>query len=260
MANFQEYKVFANPEEIAEYTGRLWQELQDRYTKEGLFYLSSPLSSTPLPLYKWVIENARSFPNWKQFCFILMDEQVEGNPQSGFSYVSPENPASYERFARKNLLESLQQEDCFLNLDDVILKPNLTNLPAFDSFLRDHGGIDLLILAIGAKGHYAQVMPGTSFETGFHVAKLIPEFIQAHTGQGKLYEGAEFNQYGMSLGPQEVLGAKNIIVMVMGKNKRSLVQELLSYSEFNPEFPLSIVYRPEVISKTQVLLSKEVAV
>lgn len=67
--------------------------------KEDYFFLSSSLSSTPLPLYKWVIENADSLENWDDFRFILMDEQVDKN--HGASYVSFDDTANYERFARK---------------------------------------------------------------------------------------------------------------------------------------------------------------
>ncbi|MBI3335571.1 MAG: 6-phosphogluconolactonase [Candidatus Portnoybacteria bacterium] len=175
-----------------------------------------------------------------------------------FTYVPRSDPASYERFAREKLLESLEKK-----IDGAItgsiLKPDLRDLKAFDTFIEDHKGIDLLILAIGVKGHYAQVMPGTPIEKGFHVTKLIPELSAVHSQKGsKSYEGAKFREYGMSLGPKQVLGAKNIIVMITGESKIDLVKQLLSYKSFDPHFPLSIIHHPTVKPKIEVFLSKEV--
>ena len=140
-----------------------------------------------------------------------------------------------------------------------MLKPDLSNLSEFDTLMDDHGGIDLLILAIGAKGHYAQVMPGTALKTGFHVTKLIPEISETHTKKGSdSYAGATFREYGMSLGPKQVLGAKKVIVMITGVNKKELATELFSHTSFDPQFPLSIMYHPAVAKKTSVYVTKEV--
>lgn len=256
MQQFKDYKIFDNYEQLATYAGELWRKLQQEYTRNGLFYVSSPLSSTPLPLYNWIIAHAQSFANWNKFRFILMDEHVEQNHD--FHYVPLSDAACYERFAREKFLDPLQT---YTNIDteQILLKPYLNDLNHFSKMLEEHKGIDLLILAIGDKGHYAQVMPGTPLETGFHIAKLIPQLAQTHTRKGsQTYESARFRDYGMSLGPQQVLSAKNIILMITGKNKKELTQQLLSYNSFNPKFPISIIYHPDVSGKTQVLITKDV--
>jgi glucosamine-6-phosphate deaminase len=256
MNKFREHKVFDNPESLAEYAGKIWKILQLRYTEDGLFYLSSPLSSTPLPLYHWIIKNAASIKNWHRFRLVLMDEQVESN--KNFEYVDANDLASYENFALNNLLNPLQ-EKTNAPLKKSILKPNLNKLDLFDKEIGVHNGIDLLILAIGVRGHFAHVMPGTKFETGFHVTKLIPELVQFHTkGNSKSYAGAKFREFGMSLGYKQVLSAKNIIVIIMGENKKELAKQLFSYEKFNEDFPMSIIHHPEVFPKTHVLLTKNV--
>jgi glucosamine-6-phosphate deaminase len=246
--NFREYKVFKNPNLLATFVGEFWRNLQS--TTRDEFFVSCPLSSTPLPLYNWIAENASSFTNWDKVKFLLMDEQLEGSTQ--FEYVSSEDTASYEKFARDKFLNRLP-------VSIPILKPDLERLENFDQMITSHGGLDLLVLAIGVKGHYAQVMPGTSIETGFHVTKLISELAQVHTQKGSSsYEGAHFREYGMSLGPKQVLEAKNIIVMITGESKRELTQELLSYDSFDQNFPLSIIHNPSVQAKTHLLISREV--
>ncbi len=247
------YKLFENSNTLAAFVGERWRGYQKEYTRKGLFLVSAPLSSTPLPLYQWIIDNAASFENWDKLRFILMDEQLDKNNK--FSYVSQNDTASYERFAREKLLNPLQRY--FNDIDRTILKPDLGDLEAFDRMIQEHNGIDLLILAIGARGHYAQVMPGTPLDTGFHIARLIPEFIEAHTKASGAYQGAEFRKYGMSLGHQQVLKAKNIIVMITGESKKELTKQLLSHEIFDTEFPSSIIHHPKIREKVQIYISKE---
>jgi 6-phosphogluconolactonase/glucosamine-6-phosphate isomerase/deaminase len=46
----------------------------------------------------------------------------------------------------------------------------------------------------------------------------------------------------MSLGPQQVLEAAHVAVIVSGAKKRDLVQEFQRCTSFDSGFPLSIVY------------------
>ena len=232
---------------LAEPVGTRWKNLQSRYTKDGPFFVASPLSSTPLPVYEWIINHAADFENWGKVRFVLMDEQLEGK-QPPFTYIPSNDPASYEGFARENFLKPLQEKT---GVEIPVLKPP-------DSHIEDFGTeIDLLILAIGVKGNYANVMPGTLEETGWHVTHLLPEFNQYH--ENTSYSGSHFREYGMSLGPKQVLSAKNVIVIISGEKKKDLAKELLSHDSFDPEFPLSIIYHPKVRDRVEIFLTEDVA-
>ena len=237
---------------LSEPVGALWKNLQAKNTREkGSFSVASPLSSTPLPIYAWIVDHASEFESWDKVRFVLMDEMLEGD-KPPFNYVPVEDPASYEGFARRNFLNPLQNKT---GVDVGVIKPDAEKIEQFDT------EIDLLILALGIKGNYANVMPQTSEETGWHVAHLIPEFRQAHTKQGSgSYEGAEFREYGMSLGPQQILSAKNVVVIISGEKKRDFAKELLSYDSFDPEFPLSIIYHPKVRDRVTIYIAEDVGV
>jgi 6-phosphogluconolactonase/glucosamine-6-phosphate isomerase/deaminase len=225
---------------LGEPVGRLWRKLQAEYTDRGYFTVASPLSSTPLPVYEWIIQHKTGFASWDKVRFVLMDEMVEGVEQP-FHYISADDTASYERFARQHFLQPLGE-------GVPIVKPDLRVMNGIPL-------IDLLILALGVKGNYANVMPGASLGTGWHVAHLTPEFRQAHTRQGsKSYAGASFREYGMSLGPQQVLQARHIAVIISGRAKRGLTKELLGYTEFDPAFPLSVVHHPLVKNRVSFTL------
>ena len=246
-------KIFKDESQIAEFVGKRWIDYQKECTNR-LFFVSSSLSKTIIPIYQWIIENADSFENWNNFRFVLMDEQLEKN--RGISYISVNDSASYERFAREKFLNPLKN---FLgNSKKILLKPNLGYLKEFDGTIKKHSGIDLLILAIGAKGHYAQVIPKTPLKTGFHITILTKEFIENHTKKGGSYEGSKFRKFGMSLGPIQVLQSKKIFVIITGKSKKRIAKQLFSYNSFDPNFPISIIFHPKIKNKTEVIISKDV--
>lgn len=235
-------------ESLADPVGRIWKDLQNK--SDGLFYVASPLSSTPLPIYQWIIDHANEFAQWNKMRFVLMDELVE-KKNSGYAYISPDDTASYERFAKEKFLNPLQNKISTFKRE--VIKPDLTTISTFDTPL------DLLILALGIEGNYANIMPGTALNTSWYIEILLPEYVTAHTQQGSnSFEGATFTNYGMSLGHQQVLQAKNIIVIISGEKKRDLTKELLSYKDFTPAFPLSIIYHPQVRNKVQIFITQDV--
>lgn len=236
---------------LAEPVGALWQDLQNKATSSGEnFYVSSPLSSTPLPIYAWIIEHYAQFKEWEKVRFVLMDEQVDESSHP-FSYINVDDSASYEGFAARHLLDPLESE---LGHSIPVVKPELEEIDRFNL----GRPIDLLILALGVKGNYANVMPDTDKATSWHVTHLIPEFRTSHTKKGSdSYEGAQFREYGMSLGPQEVINAKCVVVVISGEKKRTLTHKLFSYSQYEPKFPLSIIYEPEVRDRVSIFVTEE---
>ena len=229
---------------LAESVGKLWQTLQTEYTGDGYFNVASPLSSTPLPVYDWIIEHKPDFPRWDKVHFVLMDEMVEGTGPP-FRYISRSEYASYERFARQHFIDRLGE-------NIPILRPSLPDMNKAPS-------IDLLILALGTHGNYANVMPNTLIETSWHIAHLSPEFRQAHTNkESKSYAGAHFREYGMSLGPQQVLHAKHILVIVSGSAKAALTKKLLAFKDLIQLFPLSIVHHPLIKQRVQFYITNDV--
>lgn len=234
--------------------GELWKDLQAR--QEGLFLVASPLSRTPLPVYEWILQNVGSFSNWNNFRFVFMDEQTE-EVDGKLSYVPVDNPASLEGFARKHFLDPLSKQTSIPE-ERMILKPDLQNFQEFDSMIEEHNGLDLLVLAIGEEGHYALVMPGTALEKGYHAAHVSPKVVTQHIERGGAYEDSGFSEQGMSLGPQQVLSAKNVVVIISGENKKALAQELFSHDSFDPEFPLSIIYHPKVKDRIKIFVTEDV--
>ncbi|HSW96948.1 MAG TPA: 6-phosphogluconolactonase [Candidatus Saccharimonadales bacterium] len=241
---------------LGESVGLLWKKLQKKYTEHGHFLVASPLSSTPLPIYRWLLENAQSIPHWEKLKFVFMDEQVK-EVDGKLAYLSIENPASFEHFARKHFLHPLS-EKVSISEEQMILKPDLEKLQDFDMLLNNHNGLDLLVLAIGEEGHYALVMPGTSIEKGYHMVNISPKVITQHVDSNGPYKGTAFSASGMSLGPLQVMQAKHIVIIISGERKRKLAKELLAADHFSPDFPLSIIYHPDIQDRVEIFLTEDV--
>lgn len=229
---------------LAEPVGKIWQTMQSKTDDD--FYVASPLSNTPLPVYDWVARHANEFTNWDKTKFVLMDEMLQGE-KDALSYVPITNRASYEGFARKHFLDKLERE---IGFTLPVIKPDLQTIERFQT------PIDLLILALGPSGNYANVMPGTPLKTGWHIAKLSEEFRQKHTTTSGAYGGANFRKYGMSLRPQQVLSAKQVIILINGEKKKELTKQLLSYKNFDPQFPLSITSHDDIKDRVELFITE----
>ena len=234
---------------LAEPVGALWKKLQVQ--EKGHFFVSSPLSASPLPIYQWVVKYADAFTGWDRFRFVLMDEMVDRS-KPPFTYIPITDAASYEGFAQKHFLYPLQKKT---GITIKVLKPHPQYLETYSK------PIDLLILALGVHGNYANVMPGTKENTGWHVAHLTSEFRETHTDStSQSYPGVHFREYGMSLGPKQVLSSKNVVVIASGEKKHHMAKQLLSYDSFDPDFPLSIVCHPKVSEKTTIFITDDVGI
>jgi 6-phosphogluconolactonase/glucosamine-6-phosphate isomerase/deaminase len=242
-------------EDLAGSVGQLWRDLQNK-NKQKTFFVAAPISNTPYPLYQWVIKNANDFYHWENFQFLLMDDQVIEAKNGHFSYIPLSNAANFENKIKEMFLGPLEEKIAF-PVSKSVLKPDLQDLSSFDTELTQHQGIDLLILAIGEGGHYAQVMPSTKETVGFHISELMESYKKRHETSGS-FKDSQFQKSGMSLGPRQVLEAKNVIVIVNGERKREVTKELLSSDSFHPEFPLSIIYHPVVYKKVKIFLTPEV--
>lgn len=248
-------QVFSSIDALAEAAGEIWLSMQTA-AQTSEFWLASPLSNTPRALYAWVIRECRRFQNWEKFRFVMMDEQLLNTEAP--EYVPADHPASFIAFARRELLNPLRALGVPLSSDPVII-PELSELARFDAVVTGRKGIDLLVLAVGLDGHYAQVMPGTRLNVGYHVANLPGEYIDSHTRTpAGAFFGTQFSPRGMSLGPQQVLGAQRVLVILSGATKRAVTRRLLNETAFNPEFPISIVLHPDLVERVTILMTEDV--
>ena len=194
--------------------------------------LALPTGQTPLTMYKWLRDlyrkGAIDFPSVRTF---NLDE---------FCGVSPENPASFAAYMRRELLEHVN-----LNRDNVnLLNPLALDPEAecrdYERRIRQAGGIDLAILGIGRNGHIAFNEPGSAFDSRTRLVRLAPTTIR--DSRVFFADPSEVPRSALTMGIGTIMEARQLLLLASGRRKaRILARSLLG--EVTTTVPASVVQR-----------------
>ncbi len=121
-----------------------------------------------------------------------------------------------------------------------------------EDFIKNHGGIDVAIVGLGMNGHVGMNEPGTSAALRSHVADIDP--ITQKTGQ-KYFKKPRQLTHGVTLGLATLTEARHIILIVSGRHKAQIVQQVLD-EEISEALPASLLRKHQGL---KVYLDKEAA-
>jgi galactosamine-6-phosphate isomerase len=104
------------------------------------------------------------------------------------------------------------------------------------------GPIDICILGLGKNGHLGLNEPAAELEPFCHVAVLTEESLR-HS----MVEAMESKpSYGLTLGMQEILSSRKIMMLVAGKEKKHMVERFLE-GKISTNLPASFLWlHPDV--------------
>lgn len=108
----------------------------------------------------------------------------------------------------------------------------------FVQHLQSRGGIDLLMLGLGENGHLGFNQPGTPFESEAWVTNMnieLEERIRRETETP-----ADVWLGGVTLGLKNIMHARRIVLVAKGKNKASIVKQMLQ-GPITTDIPASIL-------------------
>jgi glucosamine-6-phosphate isomerase len=106
-----------------------------------------------------------------------------------------------------------------------------------ESFIFQHGGMDVAIVGLGMNGHIGMNEPGTSPNKRSHVTVLDP--ITQKVGQ-KYFKQAQELTAGITLGLGTLMESKYIMLLVSGSHKAPIVQQVLE-GEITENVPASLL-------------------
>ncbi|MGN1235818.1 MAG: glucosamine-6-phosphate deaminase [Bacteroidaceae bacterium] len=184
-------------------------------TPEKPFKLGCPTGSSPLGLYKALIELYKegkvSFENVVTF---NMDEYV-GLPE--------EHPESYHSFMWTNFFSHIN-----IKKENVhILNGNAPDLEAecvaYEQAIVEAGGIDLFMGGIGPDGHIAFNEPFSSLSSRTRMKSLTTDTIIANS---RFFDNDvnKVPKTALTVGVGTVLDAKEVLIVVNGHNKARALQ------------------------------------
>jgi galactosamine-6-phosphate isomerase len=118
------------------------------------------------------------------------------------------------------------------------------------SQLKEEGPIDICILGLGANGHLALNEPAPRLEPFSHMAALTEESLR-HPMIASIENKPT---YGLTLGMEEILSSRKILMLVAGKSKKHITEMFLK-GEVSNDLPASLLWQH---NNVECLIDKEI--
>ncbi|NTW91003.1 MAG: glucosamine-6-phosphate deaminase [Erysipelotrichaceae bacterium] len=217
-------------------------EVMEEVVKQGKVTLGLATGSSPVGLYKRLVEAHKNGLSFKDVQSFNLDEYVG---------LSKNHDQSYYHFMFEHLFKHVD-----FNLDNVHLpkgEGSLEEVAAEYESMLSQNPQDLQLLGIGSNGHIGFNEPGTSFDSTVHVIRLKEETRQDNARFFNTID--EVPHFAITMGIKDILRAKKILLVASGKNKAMAIKEMLE-GKIREEVPCTILQNhPDVI----VVLDKEAA-
>jgi galactosamine-6-phosphate isomerase len=196
--------------------------------KPGLLFCAAT-GSSPEGLYEEMGARHRESPGVFDRMRIIKLDEWGGVPHM--------HPVTCVYFLRKRLLEPLAiPEERYLTFPSDPEDPE-AECQAIRRTLTKEGPIDLCILGLGKNGHLGLNEPADALEAFCHVAQLS-ELSLEHSMIASMKVKPS---YGITLGMDEILAARKIILLITGDGKKEVIQRLMK-KKTSPQLPASFLW------------------
>ncbi|NDW10370.1 glucosamine-6-phosphate deaminase [Dysgonomonas sp. 520] len=180
------------------------------------FVLGLPTGSTPLGVYKCLIEShKKGLVSFENVITFNMDEYVN---------LPQEHPESYHSFMWNNFFNHVDVKKENVN----ILNGNAPDLEEecrrYEEKITAAGGIDLFLGGVGVDGHIAFNEPGSSLKSRTRIKTLTKDTIIANS---RFFDNdlTKVPKEAVTVGVGTVMDAKEVVILINGHNKaRALAQ------------------------------------
>lgn len=187
-----------------------------RPTAEKPFVLGLPTGSSPLGMYKSLVEAHKAGRvSFEHVVTFNMDEYV-GIPE--------DHPQSYHSFMWTNFFSHID-----IKKENVhILNGNASDLEAecaaYEAKIEAVGGIDLFLGGIGPDGHIAFNEPGSSLSSRTRIKTLTTDTIIANS---RFFEGDvnKVPKTALTVGVGTVMSAREVLILANGHGKARALQQ-----------------------------------
>ena len=204
-------EVLADYDAMSKRCAQLVQECLERKPDALLCF---PAGSTVVRTCELLKEmQDRGEIDFTQAEFVALDEWLDLEDES-------ENCTS---FLRKHLYDALGIRAEKMHLFDIHAEDLEKECARIDNIIRQHGGIDLMLLGLGMNGHLGLNEPGGNFEDYAKVVELSETTMSV--GQ-KYFSGPMKLTRGITLGVHHMFETKQVILQVSGAAKQDIVEKM----------------------------------
>lgn len=186
--------------------------------------------SSPIGLYKEMIqdhkENNQSYQN---VITVNLDEYMG---------LERDHQESYYTFMHRNLFDHIDIREENVHLPSSIGNME-ENVKKYEEVLAKYKP-DVQILGVGANGHIGFNEPGTPFNSRTHTVTLAEKTRQDNA---RFFNDiSEVPTHAITMGIQNILEAKKIVLVAFGENKKDAIYGLV-HGEISENLPASILQK-----------------
>ncbi len=184
--------------------------IQDNYNSSKPFVLGLPTGSTPLSMYKKLIElNKLGKVSFKNVVTFNMDEYI-GLPR--------EHPASYHTYMFKNFFNHIDIPPQNINILNGMAPDLEEECKRYEQRIEEYGGIDLFVGGVGEDGHIAFNEPGSSLSSRTRIKELTYD---TRLANARFFGGdvEKVPKSALTVGVGTILSSKEVLIMASGYRK-----------------------------------------
>ena len=217
-------RIFNDPAEAAQAVARI---IARRLERDPASVLGLPTGRTAAPVYQALVGRRPDFSRAHTF---NLDE---------FVGLPPRDPRSFRAFMLQHLFSRVNVRAGHLQFLNGAARDLDAECARFERAIAAAGGIDLLILGIGANGHIGFNEPGASLFLRTHRARLTLATRRANAARfgGRV---ASVPRDALSMGMGTILAARAIVLVATGRSKARAVERMLA-GRITPALPASFL-------------------
>lgn len=184
-------------------------------TPEHPFVLGLPTGSSPIGMYKYLIELCKEGKvSFKNVVTFNMDEYV-GIPE--------DHPQSYHTFMDENFFNHIDIPRKNINILNGNARDLVRQCADYEAKIKAFGGIDLFIGGVGPDGHLAFNEPGSAITSRTRIKTLTTDTRRANS---RFFDG-DMNAVpatALTVGVGTVMDARKVLILVNGHSKARALQ------------------------------------
>ncbi|HYH92432.1 MAG TPA: glucosamine-6-phosphate deaminase [Candidatus Saccharimonadales bacterium] len=202
------------------------ERLVDAIAADPSLVLCLPTGSTPLPVFDRLPDRLRARDVSTAGVTIVGLDEFLGLPAG--------HPARCDAVLRRRLLDRLDMPvGRWIGFEVDAPDPDEA-CAALDAAVAAAGGIDLVVLGLGANGHIGMNEPGSAADAPTRVVALAPSTREAAVGYG----ADPPPTHGVTLGLASILAAREVWLLATGAHKAVILRRLVDQPP-SPAIPAS---------------------
>ena len=204
-----------DPQDVADLAA---QRVADLLHASSRAVLGLPTGRTPILLYDLLAEQHAAGD--------LDFSQVESFNLDEFVGIGQDHPGSYRSYMQRHLFDRVNVPDGQGHVLDGLAADADAECARFERLIAAAGGIDLMILGLGANGHIGFNEPADSLQARTHRVTLLQQSREANAS----FFGGDPSQVpveAMTMGMGTILKSRRILLLVTGEEKAPTVAAMI---------------------------------